>query len=167
MQRVSSLAAHGAANYASRLTNSSAAAVARHKRLRIGQKALGRGTNFVEGHLRARGVPLDGSANTNRFDRQMTAPVAQRVPSPGHRRKGAGSEADPRRSQTAGSDSISLARSVLEPILGPFESALIISIVAVFILLQREDLRDRLIRLFGSAICTARRWRWDDTRPSS
>ena len=32
----------------------------------------------------------------------------------------------------------------------PFESALIISIVAVFILLQREDLRDRLIRLFGS-----------------
>ena len=49
----------------------------------------------------------------------------------------------------------------------PFESALIISIVAVFILLQREDLRDRLIRLFGSAICTARRWRWDDTRPSS
>ena len=47
------------------------------------------------------------------------------------------------------------------------ESALIIFIVAVFILLQREDLRDRLIRLFGSAICTARRWRWDDARRSS
>jgi hypothetical protein len=38
----------------------------------------------------------------------------------------------------------------LEPILAPFESALIIFIVAVFILLQKEDLRDRLIRLFGS-----------------
>jgi hypothetical protein len=39
---------------------------------------------------------------------------------------------------------------VLEPIRAPFDSALIIVIVAVFILLQKEDLRDRLIRLFGS-----------------
>ncbi len=39
---------------------------------------------------------------------------------------------------------------MLEPILAPFESALIIFVVAVFILLQKEDLRDRLIRLFGS-----------------
>ena len=45
---------------------------------------------------------------------------------------------------------LDLAKSVLEPILKPFESALIIFIVAVFILLQKEDLRDRLIRLFGS-----------------
>jgi hypothetical protein len=54
VQRVSSLAAHGAANYASRLTNSSAAAVARHKRLMVGLKALGRGTNFV---------PISGDCN--------------------------------------------------------------------------------------------------------
>ena len=45
---------------------------------------------------------------------------------------------------------LSMARTVLEPILAPFESALIIFIVAVFILMQKEDLRDRLIRLFGS-----------------
>ena len=45
---------------------------------------------------------------------------------------------------------LELARNVLEPILKPFESALIIFVVAVFILLQKEDLRDRLIRLFGS-----------------
>ena len=45
---------------------------------------------------------------------------------------------------------LDLAKSVLEPILAPFESALIIFIVAVFILMQKEDLRDRLIRLFGS-----------------
>lgn len=45
---------------------------------------------------------------------------------------------------------LDLAKSVLEPILAPVESALIVSIVAVFILLQKEDLRDRLIRLFGS-----------------
>ncbi|MBV8894909.1 MAG: AI-2E family transporter [Acidobacteriaceae bacterium] len=43
-----------------------------------------------------------------------------------------------------------LARNILEPILAPFESALIMFIVAVFILLQKEDLRDRIIRLFGS-----------------
>ncbi len=45
---------------------------------------------------------------------------------------------------------LELAKSVLEPVLKPFESALIIFIVAVFILMQKEDLRDRLIRLFGS-----------------
>ena len=45
---------------------------------------------------------------------------------------------------------LELARNIIEPILKPFESALIIFIVAVFILMQKEDLRDRLIRLFGS-----------------
>lgn len=45
---------------------------------------------------------------------------------------------------------LAVARTVLEPILAPIESALIIFIVAVFILMQKEDLRDRLIRLFGS-----------------
>ena len=48
------------------------------------------------------------------------------------------------------SDPLSLALSVLQPILTPLESALIIFIVAVFILIQRDDLRDRMIRLFGS-----------------
>jgi predicted PurR-regulated permease PerM len=85
---------------------------------------------------------------TNRLDRQMTAPVAQPVPSPG-----ASSQAPDQKPipvEQPASDPLSLARSVLEPILAPFESALIIFIVAVFILLQKEDLRDRLIRLFGS-----------------
>ena len=40
---------------------------------------------------------------------------------------------------------------VLEPILAPLETTLIVLVVAVFILLQRQDLRDRLIRLFGSS----------------
>jgi predicted PurR-regulated permease PerM len=47
-------------------------------------------------------------------------------------------------------DPLTLAKNLLEPILAPLESALIIFIVAVFILMQKEDLRDRLIRLFGS-----------------
>jgi hypothetical protein len=43
------------------------------------------------------------------------------------------------------------ARRLLSPILGPFETFIIVLVVAVFILLQREDLRDRIIRLFGSS----------------
>ncbi|GAO38326.1 hypothetical protein SCH01S_13_00080 [Sphingomonas changbaiensis NBRC 104936] len=43
------------------------------------------------------------------------------------------------------------ARRLLSPVLGPFETFIIVLVVAVFILLQREDLRDRIIRLFGSS----------------
>ncbi|SEN44519.1 Predicted PurR-regulated permease PerM [Sphingomonas gellani] len=43
-----------------------------------------------------------------------------------------------------------IARTVLAPVLGPLETTVIVLIVAIFILLQREDLRDRFIRLFGS-----------------
>jgi predicted PurR-regulated permease PerM len=43
-----------------------------------------------------------------------------------------------------------VARSVLLPLLGPLATLGIVFVVLVFILLQREDLRDRMIRLFGS-----------------
>jgi hypothetical protein len=39
---------------------------------------------------------------------------------------------------------------VLAPAVGPLETTAIVVIVAIFILLQREDLRDRLIRIFGA-----------------
>jgi predicted PurR-regulated permease PerM len=88
---------------------------------------------------------------TNRLDRQMTAPVPQRAPRPEASTQAAPDQKPiPVEVKQPESDSLSLARRVLEPILGPFESALIIFIVAVFILLQKEDLRDRLIRLVGS-----------------
>ena len=45
---------------------------------------------------------------------------------------------------------LSVARAVIEPVLGPLETTVIVLIVAVFILMQREDLRDRFIRLFGA-----------------
>ncbi len=45
---------------------------------------------------------------------------------------------------------IALIREVLSPIVGPLETTGIVVIVAIFILLQREDLRDRLIRIFGA-----------------
>lgn len=39
----------------------------------------------------------------------------------------------------------------LEPVVAPFETFLIVLVVAIFILMQKEDLRDRMIRLFGSS----------------
>jgi predicted PurR-regulated permease PerM len=45
---------------------------------------------------------------------------------------------------------VELAQRFLSPIISPLETTGIVLIVAIFILLQREDLRDRLIRLFGS-----------------
>jgi predicted PurR-regulated permease PerM len=46
---------------------------------------------------------------------------------------------------------IQLAERVISPIVDPLSTTAIVLIVAVFVLLQREDLRDRLIRLFGSS----------------
>lgn len=49
------------------------------------------------------------------------------------------------------SSPLAVARTVVGPILGPLETTLIVVIVAIFILMQKEDLRDRFIRLFGSS----------------
>ena len=43
-----------------------------------------------------------------------------------------------------------IAREVLEPVIAPLATSAIVFVVAIFILMQQEDLRDRLIRLFGS-----------------
>jgi predicted PurR-regulated permease PerM len=48
------------------------------------------------------------------------------------------------------SSPFTIARTVLAPVLSPLETTIIVVIVAIFILMQREDLRDRFIRLFGS-----------------
>ncbi len=45
---------------------------------------------------------------------------------------------------------IELTEQILSPIMGPLATTGVVFIVAIFILLQREDLRDRMIRLFGS-----------------
>ena len=46
---------------------------------------------------------------------------------------------------------VQLAQRIISPIVTPLLTTAIVFIVAIFILLQREDLRDRLIRLFGSS----------------
>ena len=51
---------------------------------------------------------------------------------------------------TGGTSPLALAERYLAPILSPLATFGIVFVVAVFALLQREDLRDRLIRLVGS-----------------
>ncbi|MCB8819627.1 AI-2E family transporter [Microvirga rosea] len=46
---------------------------------------------------------------------------------------------------------VELARNFLLPMLQPLATTGIVFVVLIFILLQREDLRDRMIRLFGSS----------------
>jgi predicted PurR-regulated permease PerM len=46
---------------------------------------------------------------------------------------------------------LTLAERVLTPVLSPLATVGITFIVAIFVLLQQDDLRDRLIRLFGSS----------------
>lgn len=49
------------------------------------------------------------------------------------------------------SNPLALLEKYLSPVLSPFATLGIIVVVAIFVLLQKEDLRDRVIRLFGSA----------------
>lgn len=44
-----------------------------------------------------------------------------------------------------------IAGDVLAPVLAPFETFLIVLVVAIFILLQKDELRNRVIRLFGAS----------------
>lgn len=46
---------------------------------------------------------------------------------------------------------VELAERIITPIVDPLSTTAIVLVVAIFVLLQREDLRDRLIRLFGSS----------------
>lgn len=68
--------------------------------------------------------------------------------------KVAGAPAEPRPTlvevKPAEPDPLQIAERVLAPILSPLATVALVLIVSVFFLMQREDLRDRIIRLFGS-----------------
>jgi predicted PurR-regulated permease PerM len=44
-----------------------------------------------------------------------------------------------------------MAGTIIKPVVGPLETTVIVIVVAIFILIQKEDLRDRFIRLVGSS----------------
>lgn len=95
-----------------------------------------------------------GRINTlmDRFGRQMQHAAQAPSPAAVPAEPGAAEQQKPIpvSVQQPSAEPLTIAKAVLQPILAPVESALIIFIVAVFILMQKEDLRDRLIRLFGS-----------------
>ncbi len=51
---------------------------------------------------------------------------------------------------------LQIADTVIGPLLQPLAMAGLVIVLVIFILLEREELRDRLLRLLGAAICTAR-----------
>lgn len=45
---------------------------------------------------------------------------------------------------------LSVAKAIVEPLVSPLGTTFIVLMVAIFVLMQKDDLRDRFIRLFGS-----------------
>ena len=92
--------------------------------------------------MRSLGHELDRASTPENASSGAATPSA----SPGEERKSIPVEVhEPQPS------SVQLAQRIISPIVAPLATTAIVFIVAIFILLQREDLRDRLIRLFGSS----------------
>ena len=87
---------------------------------------------------------------TSRLDKQMGRATTPETATPAEADAGAPPKPQLVQIQPPPTSALNLAKTVLAPILDPLSTTLIIIIVAVFILMQQEDLRDRLIRLFGS-----------------
>jgi predicted PurR-regulated permease PerM len=84
--------------------------------------------------------------------RRATAEPAQPVAPGGETTPQAGGEqALLVRVQEPSPSPLAIAQNLLGPLIKPITTAGIVLVVIVFILLQREDLRDRLIRLFGAS----------------
>jgi predicted PurR-regulated permease PerM len=84
---------------------------------------------------------------------QFASPAPAPLQSPrGQRPPIAGTQQNPMtvQVQTPAPTALHLVQGVLSQILSPLGTLLLVLIVAVFVLLQKEDLRDRLIRLFGA-----------------
>lgn len=76
------------------------------------------------------------------------APATGQLPSTG----ASTLDADPAApAQDAALSPMTVLTTYVAPVLSPFATAGIVFVVAIFILLQKEDLRDRMIRLFGSS----------------
>jgi predicted PurR-regulated permease PerM len=91
----------------------------------------------------------------NGFATQVTGRLGPVYKAPA-RAPGAPGDAEPDQSpipvivQSSSSGYLETAKLILEPILSPLSTLAIVLIVTIFILVRQEDLRDRLIRLFGS-----------------
>lgn len=89
----------------------------------------------------------------DRLEKQLDRASGVAPPPPPKRGAQVGTAARPMQVEVREPPQTPLAtvRAILGPVVKPLEMTLIVLIVAIFILLQREDLRDRMIRLFGSS----------------
>jgi predicted PurR-regulated permease PerM len=78
------------------------------------------------------------------------SPAQPAQPAPASAAAGEKQTAAPAQTPAITSSPLQLAERYLSPVLSPLATLGIVLVVAIFALLQREDLRDRLIRLFGS-----------------
>ncbi|WP_448202976.1 AI-2E family transporter [Azospirillum sp. sgz302134] len=81
---------------------------------------------------------------------QPARPAATANPPPAAQPPAAEREPVPVRIEQPQSSALEIARNVLGPALAPFATAGMVLVFTIFMLLQREDLRDRMIRLAGS-----------------
>ncbi|HQT85523.1 MAG: hypothetical protein B7Z58_08260 [Acidiphilium sp. 37-64-53] len=98
---------------------------------------LGRLTKLVQTNNSPNATPSPASRST----------ASQSPSQPAHAGKSAPAQAQPAPSATS---RWGMAKEFLTPILSPLATLGIVFIVAIFALLQSEDLRDRLIRLLGA-----------------
>lgn len=87
--------------------------------------------------------------------RRLGQPLAQPAESPARPAAGSESPAEkkpmPVEVHQPDPTAVELAERIIAPIVDPLSTTAIVLIVTIFVLLQREDLRDRMIRLFGSS----------------
>ncbi|RAI58628.1 AI-2E family transporter [Roseicella frigidaeris] len=94
------------------------------------------------------------NAIAGRFTHSGAEPGQAALPGPAQPEVETAPKAGAAQPQQAGSDSttspLDLAQRILAPVLGPLGTTAIVLVVTVFMLLQREDMRDRIIRLAGA-----------------
>jgi predicted PurR-regulated permease PerM len=95
------------------------------------------------------------NAFVSRLGHHATAPNPRQVPSGPHARAasspGDSPQAEPAPTAEPEPSPLELIKRYLSTALSPLATLGIVFVVTIFVLLQREDLRDRLIRLFGAA----------------
>ena len=92
------------------------------------------------------------SAVTNGMDRiREQKPAAPAGPSAPTSQAPAAAKPIPVEVHQPAPTSLDITRELVVPVVSPLATAAIVFVVAIFFLLQREDLRDRIIRLFGSS----------------
>ena len=110
------------------------------------EKKVGAVQDFTAGRLDVILRRLTGQFAPAPAKPTASTPAATAAPAP------VGTEAHPMPVEVHEPDPspMAMAMRVISPVVGPLATTAIVLIFAIFVLLQREDLRDRMIRLVGS-----------------